>query len=127
MVNQPMLDFETSTAPAAKRMPRSDPTLAALDGLDSYAPPNYSVPKPIKVPSCPKGTNIDDHITQVMLRQGRIVEGHKDYRTPEQVAAWFAQPRSELGGRVWRDVFVPWSHEQACRFMAADKEKEVIA
>lgn len=125
-MNQPMLDFETSTAPATKRTPHGDTELAAHDGLSIYERPHF-IPKPFKLERCPKGVNIDDHITQVMLRQGRIVEGHKDWRTPEQVAAWFAQPRAELNGLAWRDVFVPWSHDQACRFIAEDKEKEAIA
>lgn len=81
------------------------------------------VQRKIKVASLPKGGDVDAHLNAAFLASGRIVPGHAHYRTPEQVEAWFAEPRGELNGRAWIEFYRPSSHEEACRFIAVDEEE----
>jgi hypothetical protein len=55
----------------------------------------------------------------ILKRAGYVVPGDPAWRSPAELAAWFAAPRAELGGRAWAQVHVPFTLEGRMRFAHA--------
>ena len=79
--------------------------------------PNWRHPKPVSkaVAAWRPGEKADERLHRILLAAGCVVEGHPDWKTPEEVAAWVERERRMFPGvAAYVEAKTPGS---ACKFI----------